>query len=65
MPMNLITKSDTSGCEMSLILNNLFISDDSQYFPYYKQMEVNRKSIKDRTDKSYVDQLKGAEQYLV
>lgn len=65
MPMNLVTKGNTSGCEMSLILNNPFISEVSQYLPYYKQIEINRKSIKGKTDKSYVDLLKGAEKYMI
>lgn len=47
---------------MSLVLNNPFTSEVSQYVPYCKQMEINRKTMKDRTDKSYIDQLKGTKQ---
>lgn len=41
-----MTISDISACEMSLMLNNCFTSDISQYFPYYKCLEINRTSIK-------------------
>lgn len=50
---------------MSLVLNNPFTSEVSQYLPYYEQMKMNRKTMKDRTDKSYVDQLKGTKQYMM
>lgn len=50
---------------MSLVLNNPFTSEVSQCLPYYKQMEIKRKTMKDRTDKSYIDQLKGTKQYMI
>jgi len=47
---------------MGLKLNNPLTSEVRQYLPYYKQMVINRKSTKDRTS---VDQLKDAEQYMI